>query len=81
MLVGRCKPLYLCQVCYVQFGSNFSKESVYTAVLAALNSSLAGGGSLKGVLFWRWSEDGGSDQTTVDTGDSIFQCVHNLLTV
>lgn len=62
----------------VQFGSNFSKEPVYVAVLTALNSSLASGGSLKGVLFWRWSEDGGSDQTTVKTGDSIFQCVQPL---
>lgn len=59
----------------MQFGSNDSKESVYTAVLAALNNSLATGSSLKGVLFWRWSEDGGRDQTTVETGDSIYQCV------
>ena len=60
----------------VQFGSNYSKESVYTAVLGAFNTSLASGGSLKGVLFWRWSEDGGSDQTTVETGDSIYQYAH-----
>lgn len=46
---------------------------MYTAVYSALQSSLQSNGPLKGVLFWRWSTDGGSDDTTVYTGDDIYQ--------
>jgi hypothetical protein len=57
----------------MQFGKGDGKQEVYQAVLGALNASLASGGPLKGVLFWRWSEDGGSDLNTVYTNDVTYQ--------
>lgn len=57
----------------VQFGKGSSKQATYQAVYQALQDSIARGGPLKGVLFWRWDRDGGNDETTVYTGDQIFQ--------
>jgi hypothetical protein len=56
-----------------QFGKGDDKQETYEPVYSALQDSIAKGGALKGVLFWRWDKDGGSDMNTVYTGDSIFQ--------
>ena len=57
----------------VQFGKSGNKLATYQAVFNALEQSLATGGQLRGALFWRWNEDGGSDMNTVYTGDSTWQ--------
>ena len=56
-----------------QFGKSGDKQATYQAVFNALEQSLANGGQLRGALFWRWNEDGGSDLNTVYTGDSTWQ--------
>ena len=56
-----------------QFGKSGDKQATYQAVFSALEQSLANGGQLRGALFWRWNEDGGSDLNTVYTGDSTWQ--------
>lgn len=60
----------------VQFGKSGDKQATYQAVFNALEQSLANGGQLRGALFWRWNEDGGSDLNTVYTGDSTWQYAH-----
>ena len=57
----------------MQFGKSGDKQATYQAVFNALEQSLANGGQLRGALFWRWNEDGGSDLNTVYTGDSTWQ--------
>ncbi len=56
-----------------QFGKSGDKTATYQAVFSALEQSLANGGQLRGALFWRWNEDGGSDLNTVYTNDSTWR--------
>lgn len=71
--------LRLCSSCGVsvtivtQFGKSGDKTATYQAVFSALEQSLANGGQLRGALFWRWNEDGGSDLNTVYTNDSTWR--------
>ena len=58
----------------MQFGKGSNKGPTYQAVYNALEQSLESGGQLRGVLFWRWNEDGGSDENTVYTNDSTWKC-------
>ena len=60
-------------VMVAQFGKSGNKAATYQAVFNALEQSLANGGQLRGVLFWRWNEDGGSDMNTVYTNDSTWK--------
>jgi len=57
----------------LQFGKSGNKQPTYQAVFNALEQSLANGGQLRGALFWRWNEDGGSDLNTVYTNDATWQ--------
>lgn len=47
--------------------------SWYEAVYSKVLESVQNGDNLRGALFWRWAEDGGTDSTTVYTGDATFQ--------
>ena len=49
------------------------KAPYYDVVLNSLLTSLANGDAFRGALFWRWAADGGSDSTTVQTGDATWQ--------
>ncbi|CAL5227630.1 g10635 [Coccomyxa viridis] len=64
------KPLVL-----EEFGKSGDKTATYQAVFSALEQSLANGGQLRGALFWRWNEDGGSDLNTVYTNDSTWKLI------
>ncbi|CAK0752555.1 hypothetical protein CVIRNUC_002155 [Coccomyxa viridis] len=68
------KPLVL-----EEFGKSGDKQATYQAVFNALEQSLANGGQLRGALFWRWNEDGGSDLNTVYTGDSTWQLIEGAI--
>ena len=74
------EPLVLSRSCcgissrmLAQFGKSGNKAATYQAVFSALEQSLANGGQLRGALFWRWNEDGGSDMNTVYTNDSTWK--------
>lgn len=61
----------------LQFGkrkvNGDNQLSWYEAVYSKVLESVQNGDNLRGALFWRWAEDGGTDSTTVYTGDATFQ--------
>eukprot|EP00884_Botryococcus_braunii_P019303 jgi/Botrbrau1/6056/Bobra.0042s0036.1 len=52
-----------------------NQVSWYEAVYSAVLNSIENGDNLRGAMFWRWAEDGGTDSTTVYTGDQSFSVV------
>ncbi len=61
----------------VQFGkqkvNGDNQLEWYEAVYSRLLQSVQSGDNFRGAMFWRWAEDGGTDATTVYTGDATFQ--------
>ena len=79
-LTSSFEPCHHAWAYCVQFGKGSNKGPTYQAVYNALEQSLESGGQLRGVLFWRWNEDGGSDENTVYTNDSTWKCAATHLT-